>query len=106
MRVIESKPYRDVIELDRLKEKLEEGKGILVWKFEGKIHLIKNPKYTGSYRWVSCFYDTGHDNNHLTVSSVSDLIKFIKELLKKEVRNEFYYFERYEEFINWIKETQ
>lgn len=55
---------------------------------------------------MSCFYDTGCDNNNLAVPSVSDLIKFIKEKLRKEARNKFYYFETYEEFIDWIKETQ
>ncbi len=117
MKVVENK---NNIVLDKLKDRLEKGTGILVWFCPSSPptwRFLKGPynpasdgnKY--SYGWVSFYYHRGQDNSNLfendleaktaKSANIKHLIKFISRRMAEG--DQFHWFATEDDLLEWVR---
>jgi len=110
MQVVKSSP--STISLDKLRERLREEDGILLWEYGPTWKFLKGTYQSVldgndySYGWVSLYFDRGYDCTKMqSVSSIEELVKFISKRME-EKGNRFYWFSTERDFVNWIHEIE
>jgi len=99
----------EVITLDKLREVLEENKGVLLWVcfYSPTYRILKGPYDAAgkkrTYSWFSVYLNRGTDRESMGASSPEELIEFIQERML--VGDQFYWFASEVDLVAWLRET-